>query len=423
MATLSTECHSSHPTQHWLLGAVLLLLLLLGACGGDADDTQQQATVDPLGTVEVTRRAATDEPAEPRVDLLLAPEDVSVDPLPLRAGFPFTMTAVVHNRAEIPAVDVPVMFYISARHEELGYTSFLHLITVTVPASQSLPIEVPVDWNFTGGEHQLWVQVNRLPDAWQDRLLLQPEENTGDNIALLDLMVDPFDAYISDLCSGRTDVEIGPTDILPEPDRQRVMVRVHNVGNRAVYNLPVVITGEELTGIAYTPAIPPCGGITNLYVEVDRPFQEGETLVVQVNPGDWADGLQEDNEGNNQVAVTAGLAPGMDIPSGAGVTEYDFSISSGDIEIPEMWHVLVTVHNLGTRDAADVPIRIENEAGRKISDVIPLVQGEGMGVAAIRVGYLWTPGGTLTFTLNPEDADGAYPETNRENNLATFTLP
>ena len=88
-----------------------------------------------------------------------------------------------------------------------------------------------------------------------------------------------------------------------------------------------------------------------------------------------------------------------------------------------MWHVLVTIQSLGTRDAAMVPIRVENEAGRKLTDAIPLVQGEGTGIAAIRVGYLWIPGGTLTFEVNPADAAGAFPETNRDNNTATFTLP
>jgi hypothetical protein len=70
-----------------------------------------------------------------------------------------------------------------------------------------------------------------------------------------------------------------------------------------------------------------------------------------------------------------------------------------------------------------VPIRVENTAGRKITDAIPSVQGKGSGVAAIRVGYLWIQGGTLTFTVNPQDAKGAYPEKNRDNNVATFTLP
>jgi len=105
------------------------------------------------------------------------------------------------------------------------------------------------------------------------------------------------------------------------------------------------------------------------------------------------------------------------------VEDYDFALTSADIEIPEMWMVLVTVQNLGTRDADMVPIRVENAAGRKIVDSIPLVQGEGLGVAAMRVGYLWIPGGTLTFTVNPEDAKGAYPETQRGNNVAAFTLP
>jgi hypothetical protein len=41
----------------------------------------------------------------------------------------------------------------------------------------------------------------------------------------------------------------------------------------------------------------------------------------------------------------------------------------------------------------------------------------------MRVGYLWIPGGTLTFTVNPVDVEGAFPEINRDNNVATFTLP
>ena len=85
--------------------------------------------------------------------------------------------------------------------------------------------------------------------------------------------------------------------------------------------------------------------------------------------------------------------------------------------------VMVTARNQGTRDAAMVPIRVENEAGRQITDAIPLVQGEGLGVAAIRAGYLWIPGATLTFTINPEDAEGGYPEANRDDNVATFVVP
>jgi hypothetical protein len=113
----------------------------------------------------------------------------------------------------------------------------------------------------------------------------------------------------------------------------------------------------------------------------------------------------------------------MQVPPGSGLEDYDFAISTADIETPEAWMVLVTVHNLGTRDAAMVPILIENETGRELTDAIPLVQGDGLGVAAIRVGYLWNPGGTLTFTVNPEDAPGAFPEANRSNNTAAYPLP
>jgi hypothetical protein len=44
-------------------------------------------------------------------------------------------------------------------------------------------------------------------------------------------------------------------------------------------------------------------------------------------------------------------------------------------------------------------------------------------VAAIRIGYVLTRGGTLTFTVNPEGAKGAYPEANRDNNRAQIKLP
>jgi hypothetical protein len=423
--------------KRWCLSLLVFFGLLLVGCGREEGESQEspppayaaRATMDshssemPGSSVEPT--------GTPVVDLVLLDSNVSLSPLPLRAGFPFSVTAAIHNNGALPAVDVPVMIYISAGQEEIGYSSFLKVLTVTVPASETLPLEVPVDWNFSGGEHQLWMQVNRLPEAWQaggssiplHPLPVLPEANTGDNIVLRELMVDPFDAYVSDLCPGRVDVEIGPADVLPEPEHQRVLVRVHNAGNRAVYNLPVVVLGDNLSGIVYTPAIPPCGGTAEVYVHVDRAFEQGELLAVQVNPSEWADSLAEDDFDNNQISVVAGLAPGMPIPPGSGLEDYDFGLSAADIEAPETGIVLVTVHNLGTRDAAMVPIRIENAAGRKINDAIPLIQGNGLGVAAIRVGYLWTRGGNLTFTVNPEGARDAYPETNRDNNVAVLALP
>ncbi len=411
------------PLGRWTILALLPLWLLLAGCGGEVDGEQQARETGSVSTVNPIPTAISEETPAPLVDLVLANEDISVRPLPLRAGFPFTVTALIHNQANTPAVDVPVMVHISAKREEIGHTSFVQVLTVTLPATESLPVEVPVNWNFAEGEHQLWVQVNRLPPAWRTGVPTWPEADTADNVAILELMVDPFDAYASDLCSGRVDVEIGPADIRAEPDSQRVRVRIHNVGNRAVYNVPVVVTGEQLAGISYTPAIPPCGGTMEVTVDVDRPVRAGELLTIQVNPGEWEGGLQEDSMDNNQVAVAAGSVLFEDLSSSGSVADYDFGLNRDDIEIPELWLVMVTVHNLGTRDAAEVPLRVENAAGRKILDAIPLVQGEGVGVAAIRVGYLWTPGGTLTFTVNPEDAKGAYTETNRENNVTTFTLP
>jgi hypothetical protein len=411
------------PTRRRIWLCLLLLPVLLAGCGGGGDGEEEVLLTGSASTAELTPSVEVAEIPGPLVDLWLGEEDVTLEPLPLRAGFPFTVTAVVHNNAEIPAVDVPVVIYISAAQEQIGYSPFLQQITVTVPASDSVPIEMPVHWNFGGGEHRIWIQVNRVPEAWGDRTPPLAEADTGDNLVLLDAVVDPFDAYTLDLCSGRVDVEIGPADILPEPDQQRVLVLIHNQGNRAVYNLPVVVSGDELTGISYTPVIPPCGGTAEVVVDVDRPFNTGESLTVQINPSDWSGALEESDFQNNRVSVSAGLAPGLVMPPGGGLEDYDFALTTEDIETPELWIVLVTVHNLGTRDADRVPIRVENRSGRKLVDAIPLVQGEGSGVAAIRVGYLWLPGGTLTFTVNSQDAKGAYPESNRDNNVATFTLP
>ncbi|MGD8623746.1 MAG: hypothetical protein PVJ34_04350, partial [Anaerolineae bacterium] len=192
----------------WL---ALAALLLLAGCGNGTEPDGEPA--GPAGTVSPTPTPVLEAtPEAPRLDLVLAEEEVAVAPLPLRAGFPFTVTATIHNDSAVPAQDVPVMVYISAEQEQLGYSSFLQVLTVTVPASGSVPLAVPVEWNFAGGEHRLWVQVNRLPDAWQARLVTQPEADITNNIVLLDLMIDAFDAYSSDLCSDRLDVAISPTD-------------------------------------------------------------------------------------------------------------------------------------------------------------------------------------------------------------------
>jgi hypothetical protein len=415
----------------------LFFSLLLSGCAAAGEQRQESTPISSPGPASATRAASNapgpvvEETGEPLLDLALDDSDISLSATPVRAGVPFSITATIHNNSGLPAPDAPMMVYIASEQEEIGYSSFLKVLTVTVPASGTLPVEIPVRWNFNAGEHQLWIQVNRLPEAWQvagssiepQPLPVLPEENTGDNAVLQEMMIDPFDAYVSDLCPGRVDVEIGPADVLPEPDRQQVSVRVRNSGNRAVYNLPVVVLGDNLSGIAHTPAIPPCGGTVEVYVAVDRPFEQGEVLAVQVNPAEWTDSLAEDDFDNNQVSVAAGLAPGMLISPGSGLEDYDFGLTPADIEVPETGIVMVTVRNRGTRDAAMVPIRIENAAGRKINDAVPLVQGNGLGVAAIHISYLWTRGGKLTFTINPENAKDAYPESNRDNNVAQFTLP
>lgn len=413
------------------LPAAALLLAILGlltACQ-DNGDPPTPAAGSSTQTPEATtwppasrQPQPTRTPEAPLLALSIRADEIKMAPIPLRAGYPFTITGVIHNVSPVSAPNVPVLVHLSADQERLGYTPFVEIMTVTVPASQSVPITVPVRCNLAGGEHHLWMQVNRLPNAWQPQVPIQPEENLADNMVLLDLMVDPFDAYVSDLCPGRVDLEVGPLDVLPDPDKGLVMVQIHNLGNEAAYNVPVIALSRAASGIVYSPAIPPCGGTARVQVVLDQPFLEGESFSVRVNPPGWEDGLVEDNYTNNQVSVSSGL-PGAAEQQFGSLQDYDFRIDAAEIEVPQVFIVLIRVYNLGTRDAANVPILVTNEAGRKVNDVIPLVQGSGSGVAAIRLGYLWNPGGTLTFTVNPEGAKAGYPETNRQNNTATFALP
>ena len=209
------------------------------------------------------------------MSLSLAAKGIKLEPLPLRAGFPFTITIPIHNNEPVAAVGVPVMIYLSARQEQIGFSSFFRVLTVTVPATQTLAVKVPVTRNLAGGEYQLWVQVNLLsaPVAQQAGTPTLPEIDLDDNSALVDVALTPFDAYLSDLCSGRIDVAIEFAEMWLEPDLQHVHVRVHNLGNQAVYNLPVVVIGHQknaaqggsaqVSGVAYTrrhPALRRHGG-------------------------------------------------------------------------------------------------------------------------------------------------------------------
>ena len=425
--------------------ALLFLLWVVAGCGATPTESAPEADGVIESTVTPQPQAPGSGGAEGKstpVSLALTQKEIKLEPLPLRAGFPFTITIPIHNNEPVPAVGVPVMIYLSAKQEQIGFSPFLQVLTVTVPATQTLAVKVPVVQNMAGGEYQLWVQVNRLstPVAQQAGLAALPETDIDDNSALVDLVVAPFDAYVSDLCSGRTDVALEFAEMWLEPDLRRIHVRVHNLGNQAVYNLPVVISGEQAAGVAYTPAIPPCGGTAEVAVELDPPLEAGESVDVAVNPPDWPDKFAEDGYDNNyvrSVTVSAGSTPDEGpfllsadgeraVMPGApndGGTDYDFAISPVDVEIVRSGVVLIKVHNLGTRDVANVPIRIEGKAGRKVVDVIPLIEGNGLGVAAIQLGWLSSPKATLILTVNPEGAKGAYPEANRANNVVTFSLP
>jgi len=130
--------------------------------------------------------------------------------------------------------------------------------------------------------------------------------------------VAPFDAYASDLCpAGRCRIEFA--EIWLEPDLQRLHVRVHNVGNQAVYNLPVVVTVARATAakssgpfgrgtgpsadVSAWPTRPRShrAAARPKWCRAGRPLEAGDSVEVAVNPEDWPDGLAEDSFDNNHV--------------------------------------------------------------------------------------------------------------------------
>jgi len=403
------------------IGAVATLLLVV-ACGGGAEEDggapvdRDALALDAAGTPSAAIPV-------PRLALALDLGDVALTPQPLRAGEPFTITTLIHNQSDVLAENVPVVVLVAPLEDQFGYQPFLHVLTVTVPASTSVPITVTVRWNLAAGEHRLWVQANREPESWQGLMPAQPEVNLADNAVLVALMIEPFDTQLSTLCAGRVDLEIEPADILPEPDADRVLVTIHNLGNRAVYNVPVVVFSARATGLAYSPAIPPCGGTVRVPIDLVGNLAPGDALTVRINPAEWESDLVEDNFDNNQVAVSAGFAPGAAPPAVQSPADYDFWLETGAVELAQPGVLVITVQNRGTRDADQVPVQVENEAGRKILDRIPLVRGQGMGVGAVQVSSLAARGGKLIVTVNPAGAENAYPEANRQDNTVTFLLP
>lgn len=405
-------------------GPILFLVagLLLAGCGPGSGQLDR-ATSESSWPAPLSQSTPAATPDEAGVELSLAEKDVTLAPLPIRAGVAFTITATIHNTSPLRAENVPLLIYISDTQEQLGYSPFLTIVTATVPATNTATVQVPVAWNLAGGEHRLWVRVNSVPAAWAARTTVLPEARLADNAVLLTVPVQPFDAYSSDLCAGRVDLGLQASDVWAEPSLRHVRVRVHNLGNQAAYNLPVIVTAGRVSGMAYTPAVPPCGGTAEVVVAMDGDLAPGEKIRVQVNPDGWPEGLAEDDFENNQVSTTAGTAEGTPALPAAITVDYDFGLTAADVDLSQPGILALTVHNLGTRDAASLPIRIEGKGRRKLADSVPLVEGGGLGVVAVQLGALWSPASELTITLNPADAAGAYPETARDNNVLVVTIP
>jgi len=224
---------------------------------------------------------STPTPNVPSVQVSLAPRDVSVKPLPIQAGYPFTITLVIHNDGGASPEPAGDGLHLSrAGNDRL--LSLHGVLTVTLPSTRPVTLEVPVRWNLTGGENRLWAQVNRLPKAWQPESPTWPEEDKSDNSVLLELIVEPFDAYRSDLCSGRVDVEID-AGVVAERAASAFGCPSTTPGTRppttSRWSFPAKTWRASPT---HRPS--PVRGTAEVWVQVDRPLAEGESIAVNVTP-------------------------------------------------------------------------------------------------------------------------------------------
>ena len=107
MSDISGEPRALPLSLRWALLVVFSSILLLTGCGERGEGAQETPTARPGTGDPVTVPTYIPEPEVPVVDLVLLEDEILIGPQPLRAGFPFTVTALIQNRLTVPAEDIP----------------------------------------------------------------------------------------------------------------------------------------------------------------------------------------------------------------------------------------------------------------------------------------------------------------------------
>lgn len=212
------------------------------------------------------------------------------------------------------------------------------------------------------------------------------------------------------------DVGLAPAQISALPATIRVQGRLRNLGDGAASAVKVVVVdldgGETLaqTQVDFTTA-----ASSPLALEFVASEARAMNLVVRIDPdGAWS----EPNEHNNELRLTLGLAPAIDlVPDATGLL-----VTPSPAVLGDDLQLRIPLRNLGTLDAPPAMVQLQRWDG---ADWLPLASATVAVSAAAQqmVELHWRVDreGELRLRLIADPA-GAVAETDESNNAVEFSL-
>ena len=309
-----------------------LTLLLAGCDPSGPTDAAITLALSPTRTAPAAKPTATLptlQELEPASNLWIDPDSLRILPERPQVGDVLEFSFVVHNDGE--GERRGVLAWAAIARTELPLTIFSNHTQADIAADGSAEVRLtlgeitdeermsPFLRELRDGGYAVAVSVNReLRDVVENRFYWQAPEQAetdpSDNVVETRLTVHPFESYTSEACPPATNLAISALDIAlvrpdhsegasPAADSDFLAVTIHNVGNPALYSVPVQLVGAGGQSFySYTLGLRPCGGTDRMFLPVNPAWGEIFTLVL--NPVDSGGAIPEEDYTDNEVTVT-----------------------------------------------------------------------------------------------------------------------